>query len=257
VIRTGRRIAAAAVLLALAGPVGAQIFPDWWRQQAPPPEVPAGPGGEEPTEPAEDDERPRFIQELGVDRLRQGERLEDDPLDPERVARLYREPDGGDGSRYGVQPGDVLFVSVWKEPDLQREVIVSPDGWITFPLIGELQVAGLTVNGIRAAVRDQLERYVPDAVVDVALQQINGNLVFVLGKVARPGAFPIAGPVDVVKALSLAGGATRFADVDDIKVLRREDGQQRTFRFNYDDITAGRRLEQNIELQSGDIVLVP
>ena len=176
-------------------------------------------------------------------------------LGAERVAEIYREPEAG--SRYGIQPGDVLLISVWKEPDLLREVVVSPDGWITFPLVGELRVAGMTVNEIRTAVRDALSNYIPKAVVDVALQQINGNQIFVLGKVARPGVFPFNSTVDVIKALSLAGGTTRFADLDGIKVLRRENGEQRAIPFDYGDVAAGRRLEQNIVLQSGDIVLVP
>lgn len=233
----------------------ADIFPDWWRQQPRP--MAADPSPQvEPASPAAGRAQPGYIQELGVDDLRQGRRFED-PLDPARVAEIYQEPDDGSGSRYGIQPGDVLLITVWKEPDLQREVVVSPDGWITFPLVGELQVEGMTVNEVRTLVRDALTRYIPRAVVAVSLQQINGNQVYVLGKVARPGVFPFVASLDVVQALSLAGGATRFAALDEIKIIRRENGSQTALKFNYEDVSSGKRLDQNIELRSGDIVLVP
>lgn len=254
--RARRMLPAALCCLALFSmQASADIFPDWWRQD-PPATVDPSAAAVEPATPAADSARPGYIQELGVEDIRKGRGFQD-PLDPARVAEIYREPEEGSGSRYGIQPGDVLVITVWKEPDLAREVVVSPDGWITFPLIGELQVEGLTVNEVRGMVREALTTYIPRAVVAVSLQQINGNQIYVLGKVARPGVFPFMARLDVMKALSLAGGATRFAALDKIKILRREDGQQTALEFNYDDVSSGKRLEQNIELRSGDIVLVP
>jgi polysaccharide export outer membrane protein len=162
-------------------------------------------------------------------------------------------PSGG----YKLQPGDLLLVSVWKETDLQGEVLVRPDGGISFALAGELTAAGHTVPELASALETRIRKFVPDAVVTVAVKVTNGNRVYVLGKVNRPGDFPLLGPIDVMQALSLAGGATPFADTDGIRVLRRENGRQSAITFHYSDIEHGRKLEQNILLQSGDTVVVP
>ena len=160
-------------------------------------------------------------------------------------------------ARYNVQPGDLLQVSVWREPDLTREVRVSPDGWITYPLVGEMKVEGQTVDTVRAELETKLGRFVNQAVVDVSVKEPDGNRVYVLGKVNRPGAYPFSKSIDVVQALTLAGGTSKFASIDDIKILRRIGAEQRAFKFNYSDVERGRHLEQNIALMSGDVVLVP
>ena len=158
---------------------------------------------------------------------------------------------------YRLQPGDVVAVSVWKEQDLQREVLVRPDGALTFPLAGEVNVDGKTVEELRAALVERLKRYVPDPVVTVSVKEIGGNRVYVLGKVARPGEFPFSSPVDVMQALSLAGGATPFAQVNDIVILRRDNGAQLALHFRYGEVERGKNLQQNFLLQSGDTVVVP
>ncbi|HTU65477.1 MAG TPA: polysaccharide biosynthesis/export family protein [Steroidobacteraceae bacterium] len=158
---------------------------------------------------------------------------------------------------YRLQPGDVVAVSVWKETDLQREVLVRPDGALSFPLAGEINVDGKTVEELRVALAERLKRFVPDPVVTVAVKQIGGNRIYVLGKVLRPGEFPFSSPVDVMQALSLAGGATSFAQVNDIVILRRENSGQRALPFRYGDVERGKNLQQNVLLQSGDTVVVP
>lgn len=158
---------------------------------------------------------------------------------------------------YRLQPGDVISVSVWKEQDLQREVLVRPDGAVSFPLAGEVNVDGRTIEELRVDLVARLRRYVPDPVVTVAVKSIGGNRVYVLGKVARPGEFPFSSPVDVMQALSLAGGATPFAQVNDIVILRRENAGQRAMPFRYGDVERGKNLQQNFLLQSGDTVVVP
>src|SRR5215471_17612728 len=122
---------------------------------------------------------------------------------------------------YRVQPGDLLMVSVWKEEDLQGEVLVRPDGGMSFPLVGDLEAAGRTIEELRHAVDEKLRKYIPDPAVTIAVKQIGGNRIYVLGKVNRPGEFPFSRPIDVMQALSLAGGATSFASLDDIQILRR------------------------------------
>ncbi|NJN52447.1 MAG: hypothetical protein HC809_12510 [Gammaproteobacteria bacterium] len=159
--------------------------------------------------------------------------------------------------RYAVQAGDLLQISVWREPELTRELRVSPDGWITFPLVGELSVAGQTLEEIRSELETRLGRFVNQAVVDVSVKEPDGNRIFVLGKVNRPGAFPFSKSIDVMQALSLAGGTSKFAAIDDIRILRRSGAQQQTFDFSYSDVERGRRLDQNIVLESGDVVVVP
>jgi polysaccharide export outer membrane protein len=161
------------------------------------------------------------------------------------------------GDSYHLQPGDVLDVSVWKETDLQREVLVRPDGGFTFPLAGEIDARGKSVEDIRSILAERLQKYIPTPVVTVAVKSIGGNRVYVLGKVMRAGDFPLSAPLDVMQAISLAGGTTPYAAVNDIVILRRQNGKQKAFNFKYSDVARGRDLAQNIELESGDIVVVP
>jgi len=158
---------------------------------------------------------------------------------------------------YRLQPGDVVTVSVWKETDLQHEVLVRPDGALSFPLAGEIDVDGKTVEELRVQLVERLKKYVPDPVVTVAVKAIGGNRVYVIGKVSRPGEFPFSSSLDVMQALSLAGGATPFAQVNDIVILRRDNSGQRALPFRYGDVERGKNLQQNFLLQSGDTVVVP
>jgi polysaccharide export outer membrane protein len=159
--------------------------------------------------------------------------------------------------RYEVQPSDRLQISVWKEPDLTQEVIVRPDGAFSFPLVGEVNAVGKTVEEIRRELVQQLSRVIQDAVVTVAVLEIRGNKIYVIGQVVRPGEFIVNPRVDVIQALSLAGGTTPFASPSEIFVLRRDGGQQRRLPFNMEAVVRGRELEQNILLRSGDVVVVP
>jgi polysaccharide export outer membrane protein len=158
---------------------------------------------------------------------------------------------------YFVQPGDLLEISVWREPELQKQVLVRPDGAFSFPLSGEIQARNRTVEDLRLEITSRLTKYIPDLVVTVSVAQINGNKVYVIGQVNQPGTFIVNPRVDVMQALSMAGGATPFADVNDIRILRRQGGQQTAIEFRYDDVARGRELDQNIMLQSGDVVVVP
>jgi polysaccharide export outer membrane protein len=158
---------------------------------------------------------------------------------------------------YRIQPGDVLDVSVWKEEDLVKQVLVRPDGGMSFPLVGNIQAAGKSVADLQKLITERLTKYIPDPVVTVATLKLDGNKVYVIGKVARPGEFPVTRYVDVVQALSMAGGMTPYAADNKITVLRRENGKQRSIPFRYGDIEKGEDLEQNIILQSGDVVVVP
>jgi polysaccharide export outer membrane protein len=158
---------------------------------------------------------------------------------------------------YRLQAGDQLTVSVWKEAELQSDVLVRPDGGISFALAGDLPAAGRSVDELRADLEARLAKYIPDVVVTVATKLVTGNRIYVIGKVNKPGDFMLGRPTDVMQALSLAGGTTPFAEVDAIRVLRRDAGKLRSIEFHYTDVERGRRLEQNVVLQAGDTVVVP
>ncbi|MEJ0036274.1 MAG: polysaccharide biosynthesis/export family protein [Gammaproteobacteria bacterium] len=177
---------------------------------------------------------------------------------PEGAALEAPAPVGVRSPAYRIQPGDVLSISVWKETDLQADVMVRPDGGISFPLAGDQVAEGRTIDDLRKVLVEKLKKYIPDPVVTVAVRALGGNRIYVIGKVARPGDFPFSRPLDVMQSLTLAGGATSFADVNDIRILRRgENGKQVMLSFKYDDVSRGRHLEQNVLLQTGDTVVVP
>jgi polysaccharide export outer membrane protein len=158
---------------------------------------------------------------------------------------------------YGLQPGDIIRVSVWREEGLDQGVLVRPDGGISFPLAGDLAAEGQTVQEVTDAIARKLSEYIPNPVVTVSLQQNDGNKIYVTGRVNQPGVFLINRPVDIMQALAMAGGLTPFADKDDIKVLRREKGVQRAIPFDYKVVQQGMALEQNILLEAGDTIVVP
>jgi len=172
-------------------------------------------------------------------------------------AALAQAPAGVDPSTYRVGPEDVLEISVWREDALKKEALVRPDGGISYPLVGELQAAGKTVLQLREEITKRLEKYIPDAVVSVTVLKTGSQRVYVLGKVTKPGEFPVGRSVDVLQALSMAGGVTPFADVNGIRIMRREGDRQVVLPFEYGRVVRGERLEQNVLLRAGDVVVVP
>jgi polysaccharide export outer membrane protein len=158
---------------------------------------------------------------------------------------------------YAVKPGDSLSISVWKEPDLQGTVLVTPDGAFAFPLVGLVDARGKTVTELQQIMTERLARYIADPVITVSVHDIKGNKVYVIGQVKQPGEFIVNPRVDVMQALSMAGGTTPFASLDNIVILRRTGDKQEALRFDYSGVARGRNLEQNIELRAGDVVVVP
>ena len=158
---------------------------------------------------------------------------------------------------YKIQPGDLLEVSVWKEENMIRQVLVRPDGGMSFPLVGDLRAAGESVEKLSETVAERLSKYIPDPVVTVSMQELSGNKIYVVGKVARPGEYVANSYVDVVQAIAMAGGMTPFAAVNKIKIVRRKGEALEAYSFRFSDIEDGENLEQNIVLRSGDIVVVP
>lgn len=158
---------------------------------------------------------------------------------------------------YTVKPGDTLVISVWKEPDLQGEVLVTPDGAFAFPLVGQIEARGKTVTQLQQAITERLSKYISDPVVTVSVRDIRGNKVYVIGQVNKPGEFIVNPRVDVMQALSMAGGTTPFASLGNIIILRRKGTQQEALRFDFTEVAKGKNLGQNIELTAGDVVVVP
>jgi polysaccharide export outer membrane protein len=158
---------------------------------------------------------------------------------------------------YVIQPSDMLEVFVWKEPDLSRQVLVRPDGRISFPLIQDLQAGGLTPGDLKAKIEDLLKEYIEAPNVTVIVTQINHYRIYVTGKVHGPASFTLQDPVTVLQALSLAGGFAEFADEGDIKIVRSYGSRYEYLPFNYKDVIKGKNTNQDIVLRSGDVVVVP
>lgn len=158
---------------------------------------------------------------------------------------------------YRLNPGDILQISVWNEEALQQEVMVLPDGTISFPLVGILKVANKTPEQVQGEIKQKLSRLIPDPEINLSVSAVAGNNVFIIGKVITPGRFPMSRSTDVVQALSLAGGFTPYAKTEDIQILRRTGKKQKVIRFDYTKIADGEALETNILLQSGDTIVVP
>ena len=161
------------------------------------------------------------------------------------------------GPDYLVGPGDVLEVSVWKEEALTKQVVVLPDGRISFPLIGEVQAAGRTLPDLKQEISKRMVKYAPKEEVNLEVKQVNSMLIYVIGRVNQPGRFALNTNVNVLQALSIAGGLNPFAKRNDIKIFRREGTATKVLPFRYDQVTDGEKIEQNITLQRGDVIVVP
>jgi polysaccharide export outer membrane protein len=158
---------------------------------------------------------------------------------------------------YQLGSEDTIEISVWKEPDLTKQLIVRPDGKITYPLVGELQAGGLTVEQLQQEIAKRLAKYVTDANVTVILLKTQHYKIYVTGKVNKPGDFVVGRTVDVMQAIAMAGGLTPFASPKDIVILRKVGGQEEVYPFNYKAVSQGESLEQNRTLLPGDVVVVP
>ena len=131
-----------------------------------------------------------------------------------------------------------------------------PDGTITFPLVGRLVAGGKTVEQLKQEIEKRLNRFVPEPELTLIVQQVNSMVVYVLGKVNRPGYFPLKMNVDVLQALAMAGGLNIFADPSDIRIFRKTRDKSMVMIFNYQSVTEDNYLEGNIMLQAGDVIVV-
>lgn len=158
---------------------------------------------------------------------------------------------------YIIGPQDTLSVNVWKEPELSENVQVRPDGKVSIPLLDDVQAAGLTAMKLSGDITAGLKKYVTAPRVTVLVTGINSRRFYVLGEVVHAGAFTLLPDMNVLQAISDAGGLTPFANGKKIYVLRNESGRQIKYPFNYNKVVKGQNSQDNFSLVSGDTVVVP
>jgi polysaccharide export outer membrane protein len=171
---------------------------------------------------------------------------------------------GAKAQAQALQPGDSISISVYQDPKLDRQVLISPSGMITFPFAGEIKAAGLTPGALENVIKARLKsKYTeaPDVTVSLigtkVLEEDLKPRVFITGEVLRPGFFIMRTKTDVMQAIAEAGGFSPFAAKQRIQVRRKIHGEDRTFVFNYDDYFSGRNIADNITLRPGDVIIVP
>jgi len=179
-----------------------------------------------------------------------------DAAENNQIAKLDQSKQENDKS-YKIGPQDVLRIDVWREDQLTRTVPVRPDGKITLPLLNDVQAAGRTPMELAEAIADGLKKYVNDPQVTISVTEINSRRVYVTGEVVRAGAFALLPDMTVLQALSSSGGFTQFARIKDIYVLRVQNAKQVKLPFNYKDVVKGKKPEQNLLLEPGDVIVVP
>jgi polysaccharide export outer membrane protein len=157
---------------------------------------------------------------------------------------------------YRIGAGDVMDISVWKNDDLTRQRVVLPDGTVQMPLLGQVMVEGKTVVDLEKELEEKLAAFISNPILSVSLIQVNSMVVYVIGKVNHPGRFAVHKNIDVLQALSVAGGLTPFAKEKEIGVFRKINGQTKIMNFNYDEVSEGENLDQNIMLQRDDVIVV-
>lgn len=164
----------------------------------------------------------------------------------------------GHDASYVIGNSDVLAITVWKEPDVSRSIPVRPDGKISLPLIGEIQAAGRTPLQLEQEIAAKLQTYINKPDVTVIVQEINSEKFNILGRVVKPGSYPLSGATTVLDAIAMAGGFQDFAKQKAIYVLRSNPtGGQSRMTFNYKDVIKGKHPEQNTKLEPHDTIVVP
>ncbi len=161
------------------------------------------------------------------------------------------------GKPYVIGVADVVRIGVWRDDSLSTDAIVRPDGTITMPLLGELRAAGRTAAQLQQDVSQRLTAYIKDAAVTVSIAEINSYRFTVAGNVQNPGLFTARYYLTVSEALALAGGPNRYADTDEVVIVRNVGGTVQRIPINYDDILSGKHPEQDIVILAGDSVRVP
>jgi polysaccharide biosynthesis/export protein len=161
------------------------------------------------------------------------------------------------GNQYRIGPGDILEIMVWNDEQLSRQIVVPPDCMVSYQLAGDFDVRGMTVAELEEKMQEQFKKYLPNTPISVSLLAANDLKIYVIGKVNKPGMFPVNLETTVMQVLAMAGGLSTFADEKEILILRREDSGDIKLKFNYNEIKKGKNLKQNIFLKRGDVIVVP
>ena len=159
---------------------------------------------------------------------------------------------------YKIGSGDILEIMTWKEPEFSREeVLVRIDGKISFPLLGDIHVAGRTPLQVKKDIEAGLKDYVDNPIVTIHVKVPGSQKIYILGEVVNTGEYPMTKDLTVLQAFALAGGFTEWASKKEIILLRNEDGKEKIYRINYKDIVQGKDYSQNIHLKANDTIIVP
>ena len=162
---------------------------------------------------------------------------------------------------YALQPGDKIDISVWQDASLNRSIVIAPDGMISFPLVGHIRAAGMTIQALEKVLSKRLSKnYQTPPQVTVTLSQVTeGGLsqIFVTGQVNKPGPYPATAGMSVMQAIALSGGLGKFAAKSRIQIHRNVGGSEQVLLFNYSDFESGKNLQGNVTLQPGDVIVVP
>ena len=151
-----------------------------------------------------------------------------------------------------------MEIVTWKEPDFTRgDVLVRIDGKITFPLLDDLQAAGMTPMQLKVIIEDSLKGFVDAPEVTVTVKNAGSQKFYILGEVVNTGEYPLIKNLTVLQAFSLAGGFTEWASKKEIILHRRENGKDKTILINYKDIVGRQDFSQNVPIRAGDTIIVP
>lgn len=192
-----------------------------------------------------------------VGSLRAGEQNAGEKTPPAGAKSTSSPKSATNDATYIIGEEDMLDINVWKEPDVSRTVPVRPDGKISLPLLNDVQAAGLTPMQLQQQITEKLRKFLTEPQVTVIVTQINSQRVYIMGEVNRPGTFPLLPKMTILQLITTAGGFTQFANTGKIRIVRNENGKQKTYTFNYKELMQGRQPEQNLELKPGDSIVVP
>jgi polysaccharide export outer membrane protein len=158
---------------------------------------------------------------------------------------------------YVIGADDVLEIVYWRDKEMSTDARVRPDGRIALPLINEVVAAGLTPEELQKKITEESKKYIEDASITVVVKEINSLKVFITGQVGKPGPYSLTSAMTVIQLVAVAGGLNEYADAKNIMIMRKDGNKQISLKFNYREVAAGKKLQQNIELKPGDTVVVP
>ncbi|MBU4304526.1 MAG: polysaccharide biosynthesis/export family protein [Candidatus Omnitrophica bacterium] len=174
-----------------------------------------------------------------------------------QAAEVSALPVRKDSAEYLIGRGDSLMVKVWQNPDLNDELIVRPDGMISFPLVGDMPAAGLTVREFNAHLTQSLKEYIRNPQVSVAVKNISGKRVIVLGQVRSPGIYSVTGRKTILEAVGLAGGFTEDAVISSIMLVKGGFEKPVPKRLDLTKALKKADVSDDAVLETEDIIYVP